>query len=83
MALQISHQMIPMLVSMLWKKEKKYYFAFDDGEIFGPPSNISEIEKRILSFVENYRKQNKKLRISKQMRQKMEEFGEAVKKYKK
>ena len=43
------------------KKKKKYYFAFSDGEIVGPPSNtFSEIEKRILLFVENYKKQNKK-----------------------
>ena len=61
MALQIFHQIIPIPVSMLWKREKKYYFAFSDGEIVGPPSNtFSEIEKRILLFVENYKKQNKK-----------------------
>lgn len=54
------------------KKGKKYYFAFSDGEIVGPLSNtFSEIEKRILSFVKYYRKQNKKLRINKQMRAKM------------
>ena len=39
------------------KGKKKYYFAFSDGEIVGPPSNtFSEIEKRILLFVENYKK---------------------------
>ena len=52
--------------------------CFNDGEIVGHPSNTSEIEKRILSlnFVENYRKRNKKLRTSKQMKQEMEAFEE-------
>lgn len=48
----------------------------------GPLSNtFSEIEKKVLLFVENYIKENKKLRVSKQMRQKMKQFNEEVKKY--
>ena len=44
-----------------------------------PPSNtIKEIQDRILLFVENYRKQNKKLRISKQIREEMKQFNEAI-----
>lgn len=45
------------------KKGRKYYFIFDEGRVVGPASDsFSDIEDRI---VENYRKQTKKLRVTK------------------